>query len=220
MEKRMIERIVPWTVNGESLPSFLCTPHALDELAAGHLLTQGQISDIREIRSIDVDGLSIRVATKHALTPVQSLEKRLDALRPVTPKRTFSLKDAHNLMQALLQVETYYGTHCLALQTPSVTHFREDIGRHNALDKIIGRGALDGMDFSACAAAATGRISFEMLLKAASAGIPFIVSKKYPSDLSVEVANRLGICIVGNALAASPVIYSAQDRLEANASKN
>jgi len=111
-----------------------------------------------------------------------------------------------------MEVDGFYGTHCIALRTPEGDHFREDIGRHNAMDKAIGRAALDGVDFSRCAVAATGRISLEMLLKATVVGISFIVSKKYPSDLSTEIARRLGICIVGHA-ASAPVIFSGKEKI-------
>lgn len=209
----MIERIARLTVDGADMPPFLCTPASLDELAVGYLRTQGYIGAWDDIESVCVQGLSISVATRHGLSIPPALEARLKALPPAPKDGRISLETAIHLMRALAGVEVYYGTHCLALKTPETIHFREDIGRHNAMDKIIGRGMMDGVDFSRCIAAATGRVSLEMLIKAATAGIPFIVSKKYPSDLSCEIAEGLGITLIGRALSGSPVIYSAPEKV-------
>lgn len=211
---QMIERIVPWTINGVAQPSFLCTPDALDELALGHMLAQGMINDAASIEAIAADDQRVDVRMRGMPNASVTLEARMAALQPVSVPKRASLAEMSALMKALADVEVFYGTHCLALQMPDGhTVFREDVGRHNALDKVIGRGAMDDVDFSQCVVAATGRISLEMLLKAATVGVPFIVSKKYPSDLSVALAERLSITIVGRALSAQPVIYSGRKNM-------
>lgn len=208
---QMLERIIPWAVNGVPQPSFLCTPDALDELALGHMLAQGMIGGASAVRKVETDGHRVDVhmdGTPHA---PMTLEARIEALRPACPPGQASLAEMLALMKALAEVEVFYGTHCVALQMPGGSAvYREDVGRHNALDKVIGKGAMEGVDFARCMVAATGRISLEMLIKAAAVGIPFIVSKKYPSDLSVAVAERLHITIVGRALSAQPVIYAGR----------
>lgn len=215
MEK-MIERIVSFVVNGEPMPSFLCTPDSLEELAVGFLLTQRHIADVSEIKRIDVRDLSVSVQTRGRIAPLLSLEERINQLAPYQTQQTLHMDVAKAFMQELLQVGDYYGTHCLGLMMDEQKIFREDIGRHNAMDKVIGRAAMDGLNFSRCIIAATGRISLEMLLKAATAGVQFIVSKKYPSDLSQELAEKLNICIVGNALFQDPIVYSKQDKINKN----
>lgn len=213
MDKRgpqpeMIERIVPWTLNGEAQPSFLCTPDALEELAAGHLLAQGRVDSIGDVARVLWDGQAIAVQTHTPPRPQPTLEARLASLRPVQ-QRLMRMAWAVALARELADVEHYYGTHCLALcRLGGEPCFREDIGRHNALDKVIGWGAMQGIPFADCAIAATGRISLEMLLKAATVGIANIISKKYPSDLSVSVARQLGIAIIGKALSEQPIVYA------------
>jgi len=208
----MIERIVSFAVDGVGMPSFLCTPEHLDELAAGYLLTQGHVESVAAIVSIVVDGLSVRAATRGGIAPARPVEERIAALLPPHPGLCLSIGEIRSLMRALTEVDGFYGTHCIALKAPGGVHFREDIGRHNAMDKAIGRAGLDGVDFSRCAVAATGRISLEMLLKAAGVGISFVITKKYPSDLSVQIARRLGICIVGNA-ASVPEVYVGEEKI-------
>lgn len=210
---KMIERIVSFAVNDELMPSFLCTPDSLSELAVGYLLTQRYIAGTNEIKSLHVEDLSISVKTWGRIAPLISVEERIKQLKPCNTQQMLCIDDAKTFMQELLQVGDYYGTHCLGLMAAGQTYFREDIGRHNAMDKVVGRAAMDGVEFSRCIVAATGRISLEMLLKAATVGIPFIISKKYPSDLSQEIAEKLNICIVGNLLQKTPTVYSAQEKI-------
>jgi FdhD protein len=211
--KSMQERVVRFSVDGEPFPPFLCTPDSLEDLAVGHLLAQGWIDSVRRVVSVSADGLSVSVITSGGVTKPPFADARIDALPAVLKIRVFSLEMAVEMVRALVEVDGYYGTHGLMLRAPGETWTRQDIGRHNAMDKVIGRAALAGADLSRCAVAATGRISLEMLLKAATVGIPFISSKKYPSDLRQELAERLGICIVGNALSDTPVIYSAKQKI-------
>lgn len=213
MEK-MIERVILFEVNGKPMQSFLCTPDSLGELAVGFLLSQRHIKDVAEVTSVDVGNHSVSVRTKHDIAPLLSIEERIGGLQPCQTRQTYRLEDAKAMMEELLRVGDYYGTHCLGLRAADHTYFREDVGRHNAMDKVIGRAAMDGVDFSRCIIAATGRISLEMLLKAATMGVPMIVSKKYPSDLSQQIAENLHICIVGNLLSKEPVVYSAQERID------
>ncbi len=231
-QKIMVERVVLFTVDGKAFPPFLCTPEALDELAVGHLIAQGWIASAKDIASVRADGLSVAVKTTHGVTEPPFVDARIAALRPVRAgealsrprhgfeesgaisgfrEESFPLAEAVAMVQSLVQVKGHYGTHGLMLRAPSGTWIRQDIGRHNALDKVIGRAAMDGADFSRSAIAATGRISLEMLLKAATVGIPSIISKKYPSDTSRDLAEKLGIALIGNALAEVPTVYADID---------
>jgi FdhD protein len=89
----------------------------------------------------------------------------------------------------------------------------EDIGRHNALDKVIGRGLLTGVSFGQTYAASTGRISSEMALKASRAGIPLTASRGSATSLALEIAERTGLTIAGFVRGRSMSVYTNPGRI-------
>ena len=97
--------------------------------------------------------------------------------------------------------------HAAAFCAPSgdILCVREDVGRHNALDKAIGYAALNGWHTRDCILGTSGRLSLEMLGKAACSGIPLLFTLKYPSDLCLQYADRLNLRLVARAASDSPV---------------
>ena len=210
----MMERVVRWTLNGVRQPPFLCTPEHLDDLALGYLLNAGMVDGPDSVTSIEVGENEVAVRTAYVPWPMAPIDERLDRLAPLSGDWRVSVPSLKAWADELTGEERYYGTHRIGLFGPQGAIFREDIGRHNAADKAIGAAVRRGWDLSRCALGATGRISLEILAKAASAGIPVLFSKKYPSDLSGDYASRLNLGIAAQIQSAEPVLSGAVWRFD------
>ncbi|MGB8993527.1 MAG: formate dehydrogenase accessory sulfurtransferase FdhD [Desulfobaccales bacterium] len=107
------------------------------------------------------------------------------------------------LMARLREAQTIFrdtgGTHAVALATPDGRTFihAEDVGRHNAMDKVIGRALFTRQDLTRMVALLSGRISFEMVLKTARAGIPILAAVSAPTSMALELAQDLDLTTVG-----------------------
>jgi FdhD protein len=108
------------------------------------------------------------------------------------------------------------GTHAVALARPDGQLFlcAEDVGRHNAMDKVIGRGVLTRQDFAGLVAVLSGRISFEMALKTARAGIPILAAVSAPTSMALELAQELNLTTVGFLREQRFTIYTHPERVK------
>jgi len=133
----------------------------------------------------------------------------LDAVRVVVPHKLkagipkISPKIVRKLPDRLRESQSLFaqtgGLHAAGLFTPKgkLMSLREDVGRHNAVDKVKGEALLRGIPTADRILLSTGRVSSEMLLKAARMGVPLVASRTSPTEMAVGLAEQLGITVVG-----------------------
>ncbi len=217
-------------VNRQELVTVLCTPKKLNCLVLGFLYAEGIISGLDDVASMRVcdeeaevhvtlSNIEYELPTQRTLTSgcgggvaFQTQGQEVDSDLVVTPTEVLSL-----MKQFLKQMKLYKlcgGVHTSALSdTRNLLVVSEDIGRHNTLDKIQGECLLKGLSTRDGLLLGTGRISSEMLLKAARMQAPIIVSRTSPTGRSISLAHDLGIALVGYARGNRLSVYSHPERL-------
>jgi len=182
------------------------------EYVIGHLYTQGLINDAADIVSIEIknDIADVKLKT--------DIEKRVVS-QEVNSNLKVGKEDVFECVQGILKSPVFAETEAvhsagLFLYGRKTVAIAEDLGRHNALDKVIGNALLKNVDFSKTLATSTGRQPTEMILKCCSAGVPIIATKGVPTSLAVELAEKAGITIVGLVRRDSMIVYSHPERIE------
>ncbi len=138
---------------------------------------------------------------------------------PVSSSLTLTTAQIMALMGRLPQVQPIFhqtgGTHAVVLASPDGEVFlsAEDVGRHNAMDKVIGRAVMQRLDLRQLVALLSGRISFEMALKAIRAGIPLLAAVSAPTTMALDLAQEMNLTLVGFAREDRINIYTRPHRL-------
>jgi FdhD protein len=133
---------------------------------------------------------------------------------PVASPLTIAAATLLDLVARLLEAQPVFketgGTHAVALATPGGEVFlsAEDVGRHNAMDKVVGRALLERRDLSGLVALLSGRLSFEMALKAIRARLPILAAVSAPTTMALELARELRLTTVGFAREGRLNIYT------------
>ncbi len=223
-------------LNDTELVTMLCSPAEEKYLAAGFLAAEGLIETGADITSLIVDetrGIA-RVNTTSGGIEADRVWKRFissgcgrgatfySAADVTSPPVESSIKidpqGIYRLMRAFQDRSEVFkstgGVHAAALASvDSIELFSEDIGRHNAVDKVFGRCILDGIATKDKLLLVTGRISSEILLKVARRGIPVLISKSAPTDSGVKLAEKLGITLIGFVRGHRLNVYAHAERM-------
>jgi FdhD protein len=232
------EQPVTLYLNGREVVTLLCAGHHLDELALGFFHAEGFLKSLGDLKSLDVDESSgkVHVQTVASDPLLERLwEKRtvtsgcgkgsvfyyaLDALlsKPVRSTVQVTSEQICERVSDLNHLsETYrrtHGVHNCALASPDrILLFRDDIGRHNAVDMIVGHSILNGVSLGDKLLLTTGRLTSEILIKTAKVKIPVLVSRNTATTLAVELAKTLNITLVGYARAGKFTVYSGEERV-------
>jgi len=210
-------------LNGQELVTLLCTPDKKESLALGFLRSGGLLSSLDEVAGVRMseDGNAVEVTLKNKSNLVEQLYGKhtitsgggkgvvffsaLDVVPgPPVPEGGISItaEEICSLMSSLQESAAIFkatgGVHSAALaDTRKIIIFCEDIGRHNAVDKIIGQSLLQGIPLHDKVLVCSGRLGSEILLKAAKLQLPLLISRAAPTTLSIELAESLNITLVG-----------------------
>jgi FdhD protein len=226
------EAMVAIYVNGIEIATIMCTPQEQDLLALGFLWNEGFIAKLAEVDHVHIgaDGCCVDVWLNHS---IQQPERKIFTTgcgRGVTFTDPFSdieplSESVHISPETLEQLFNHlhlpdslharaHGVHTAGLvKGDQLLYVAEDIGRHNTIDKLMGACLVSGVETRGFVLLATGRISSEMLRKAAAMGCPIIASRNSPTSLSVEMADAAGITLVGYARRGRLRAYTHPHRL-------
>ncbi|WP_073050199.1 formate dehydrogenase accessory sulfurtransferase FdhD [Dethiosulfatibacter aminovorans] len=227
------------SLNGRDFVKFTCSPDEMEELAIGYLLAESIIDSIDDIRltgfkSIDSEKGQVEIETVESREYLFTDEARI--VRTVTTacgkNRTFHLpllkkngwrtrymKINYEEIQMVIKdfnarsenFKNTGGVHSSGLSVmKEILVFSEDISRHNAVDKIIGKAAINNISFDNKVLLVSGRISSEIVQKAAAVDIGCIVSRSAPTLKAIELGEKYKIVIIGFARGNRMNIYTGQ----------
>ena len=233
----IVETPVSLTVNGEVWLTFMCTPVDLEALAVGFLYNEGIIESMDEVEDVRVceHGDNVDVWLNRSVEQPTSWRRTSGCTGGVTavdllakPNVSFDgdrlevqPEAIGNLVEMLFESQSLYretgGVHTSALSDgKEIILSADDIGRHNTLDKIAGMCLMRNIFPEKRILITTGRISSEMLQKAARLRAPILISRTSPSSLSIEMAERYGITLIGYARRHRFNVYSNSQRVGIN----
>jgi FdhD protein len=240
------EAALALTYNGGTYAVMMGTPQDLADFALGFSLNEGVITSVDDIVSLDViehnDGIELRMWLAPGLAERISARRRqiagptgcglcgidsiAEAVRPaaiVARGRSFSSEEIMTALSSIEPLQTINhqtrAVHAAAFWTPArgLVALCEDVGRHNALDKLAGHLARSRTDASEGLVVLTSRVSVEMVQKAASIGAPVIVAVSAPTALAIRMAESAGITLVAVARRDGFEVFTHRNRIAASA---
>lgn len=237
--KDMVTDEIPLTIqlDGKELLTMLCSPDSLKELSVGFLYSAGLIKSMDQIKNITIDRQNwisyVELNSKNQASEL--IFKRLytsgcgkgaifyNALdlinkRKITSNFTISAEKIIDLMDYFqknsLNFRETGGVHSAALSDSNkILVFKEDIGRHNALDKVIGEALKKGLNMEDLIVLSSGRISSEIVLKVEKIRSVLLISRSAPTNQAIKLAKELNLTLVGFVRGKRINVYTANGRI-------
>ncbi len=233
---------VALSYGGTTQAVMMATPQNLVDLAIGFTLSEGiaSLSEILSVEQVLVDGgIDLQIAlASHSVKALAERRRTIagpvgcglcgiesigQAMRPVSkvnaPRLRLKAADIANMARKLADAQPIFAktraTHAAAFYASADSDLlvREDVGRHNALDKLCGALAQQGQDAGEGAIFMTSRISVELVQKAAAAGAGYLVAVSAPTSTAISLAEEAGICLVGLARDEDFEIFTFAERI-------
>jgi len=225
-------------LNGNHLTTILASPEKLNKLALGFLIGGGVLKSVEEVADMKVENLSVKITTKGDVetrirayhttrlitTSCGSVEAfirlldRLDIVHvdskdAVSPELILQAVAELNKRSSVFRLTG--GTHAATILTfdGEPVAFAEDVGRHNAVDKVIGEAITSSANLPRCIVASTGRQSSDMVLKVARVRIPILASIAAPLHSGVHAAEKTGVTLVCFVRGSRMNVYTHPERV-------
>ncbi|WP_426416352.1 formate dehydrogenase accessory sulfurtransferase FdhD [Aestuariirhabdus sp. LZHN29] len=208
-----------------------------EELVLGYLLNQGIVDRVEQVRSVQVEwdveaaavvtdgsieGWQERLGRKTVTTGCGQgtvFASMMDKFEDIQLQRqSYSQSGIYGLLDSLSRHNEIYrqagAVHgCALCRGVDVIDFVEDVGRHNAVDTLAGRMLLDGLQGKDLIFYTTGRLTSEMVIKVAQMGIPLLLSRSGLTQMGLEMAQRVGLTMIGRAKGKHFMVFSGQDNI-------
>ena len=226
-------------VNGKGIAKLSCSPEKMKELAVGYLFAEGVIKSKADITELKLEDTKVAIELKDELpegmfklehkTVTSGCGKNVvysdldgaDLERVEDESLKLSHEQIYSYVKELAQSAVAFnqsgGVHSALLKDytePEKSLFCEDIGRHNAVDKIIGEMILNGYSLDNKILVVSGRVSSEIMLKSARRKFPILISRSAPTTWSVQLAFRLGVTLIGFVRGKKMNVYTHPWRIE------
>lgn len=234
-----VETVATFFVNDLEVATLLCSPGHVEALAVGFLLGEGVLHRREELISARHDRgkgvVRLKVADSVDLSPFRGERKGtltsgcgkgqtytfirdVEKLEPLPPGPTISARAISGRIKEFMHRSDTYrdtgGVHSAALwDGDGLEVFCEDLGRHNAVDKVFGRCFLEGVPVAGRIMLTSGRISSEVALKCARRRVPIIISRNAPTSFSVNLAQTLDLTLVGFVRGSRMNVYTCPERI-------
>lgn len=224
-------------INDDYFRTFIASPDMIRELVVGHLLGEGIASSMKEIKQLEISPFKVRVDLSEEVDLSQLNMYKVNFITTacgsisshvknepldmfmVSSRASMKAEKAWSVIRELNVRSKAYketgGTHAALLSSleGETLYFSEDVGRHNAVDKVIGAGAINSIDFGKYILASSGRLSGEIALKAARVGIPVIASVSGPLESGIRIAKATGITMIGFIRGRRMNVYTNYERV-------
>lgn len=239
IDKVVVETPLTIIVNDNEYITIMCTPIKMEELAVGFLFSEGLIKSKEDIISLNLESSEeniCRVRIKNHINFEELYGNRVvtsgskgslyyNSMSFMKDKKfTNNIKVHKNEIMDTMSnffnrskiFEATGGVHSVLLKNKDIEIFREDIGRHNAIDKAVGYLILNSLPVDEFVIYISGRLSSEMVSKISKAGISSAISRACPTSLSLGLARNMNMTLIGFSRGNRFNVYSGKERVEYN----
>lgn len=223
-------------INDEYYTTFIASPIMIKELIIGNLIGEGLIDSINEVQSIDWISPKVLVTLSKEIYLDSILQNRIGLITTAcSQSKSFNIKKLKRLdasQDIKVEAETIFdiskeltdkgvifhktgGTHSAMLSSlkGDIEFFAEDVGRHNAVDKIIGLGVLNNYNMKKSILFCSGRLSSDIILKVARSEIPIVASVAAPLESGVKIAEAVGVTLISFVRGKRMNVYTHKNRV-------